>query len=363
MLNAAFRLVSRRRAFERALDDPRAAQNKLRRRKPRREPVLFHETTSGTTGAPKSVPYTPSLVAGFTRMFLLWADDVLRHGPRLEHRGFHVVTSTERADTEFLSQPWRTLVSRYLVPLESPRLEVISVWSPTYLEALLDRMEFPSLKFISAWDMGFAKASADRVRRRLPHVEFQGKGLLATEGAFTMPWYEAGGHVPLPDVTLYEFESHGRVLALDELSVGADYRLLATGDRVRCTGTFRGSPLLHLLGRGETICDLAGEKLSSAQLDEFPETMLLPHPGGRRYIALTAEDPVRLEARLFLNPHYALARKLGQLGPIETIRVPNLGAAWKLFSGSDKFPSLVVDEKRAQAFLSTVAAPCVLKNI
>lgn len=287
---------------------------------------------------------------------------MLRHGPRLRHRGFHVVTSTERADTEFLSQPWRTLVSRYLVPLESPRLEVISVWSPTYLEALLDRMEFPSLKFISAWDMGFAKASADRVRRRLPHVEFQGKGILATEGAFTMPWYEAGGHVPLPDVTLYEFESHGRVLALDELSVGGEYRLLATGDRVRCTGTFRGSPLLHLLGRGETICDLAGEKLSSAQLDEFPETMLLPHPAGRHYVALTAIDPAKIEARLLLNPRYALARNLGQLGPVEAVRVPRLAQAWKSFSGSDKFPALVVDEKLARRFLAAVTDPSVASS-
>ena len=44
-------------------------------------PVLFYEKTSGSTGPSKYIPYTKSLRASFTRMFLLWAHDVVANGP------------------------------------------------------------------------------------------------------------------------------------------------------------------------------------------------------------------------------------------------------------------------------------------
>ena len=43
------------------------------------EKVKFYETTSGSTGAKKQIPYTKSLLSSFQNMFLLWAHDLLFH--------------------------------------------------------------------------------------------------------------------------------------------------------------------------------------------------------------------------------------------------------------------------------------------
>ena len=48
---------------------------------------------------------------------------------------------------------------------------------------------WPHLKVISCWDAAFAKGDADRLRQMFPRVEVEGKGLLATEGVVTIPWF------------------------------------------------------------------------------------------------------------------------------------------------------------------------------
>ena len=47
-------------------------------------PVRFYAKTSGSSGPAKYVPYTDALVRSFTRLFRLWAHDLLAHGPPLE---------------------------------------------------------------------------------------------------------------------------------------------------------------------------------------------------------------------------------------------------------------------------------------
>lgn len=51
-----------------------------------REKPKTHEPTSGSSGARKLIPYTPALLHWFTQLFLLWAHDLLSHGPRVERR-------------------------------------------------------------------------------------------------------------------------------------------------------------------------------------------------------------------------------------------------------------------------------------
>src|SRR5436853_6599988 len=48
------------------------------------ERVLFYETTSGSNGAAKPIPYTRSLKDSFNRMFAVWLYDLLVRGPRFE---------------------------------------------------------------------------------------------------------------------------------------------------------------------------------------------------------------------------------------------------------------------------------------
>ena len=168
-----------------------------------RERVACWEPTSGSSGAPKLVPHTPSLRGAFTRMFAHWAHDLLTHGPGLRTGKFWFSVSPQfdapgaaggvplrapppvagalRGPTAppqeapgdgapvgmeddrdylagwtgrlfrpwFLTPPglrrvrdpetWRRTVARFLCG--EPGLEGMSLWSPTLLHVLLDWME------------------------------------------------------------------------------------------------------------------------------------------------------------------------------------------------------------------------------
>ena len=236
--------------FRLALDAPAKAQTRIgRRRKPTRpEDVILEEPTSGTTGGTKWIPYTEQLRREFMRAVNPWMASVyLRHpglllcthywsispytevrqprdGPR---RGF-------AEDREYLGKfrarmttalfpvtaavagerdPGRHLLATAKALVASRRLGLISVWHPSAFLRLLDFMAshasdlttdthlreslaagrfrevWPRLRLISCWDAAFAASDADRVRLLFPDVEVEGKGLLATEGVVTFPWF------------------------------------------------------------------------------------------------------------------------------------------------------------------------------
>ena len=136
-------------------------------------PVLY-ERTSGSSGQPKLVPYTPSLMSSFNACFVLWAADLMASGPAFQTgRMFFSVSpafqKSERTptgvpislvdDTAYLSERMQRLFQGcFFVPPElkkiqdgatyrralaavliaEARLETISVWSPTYLLTLLE---------------------------------------------------------------------------------------------------------------------------------------------------------------------------------------------------------------------------------
>jgi GH3 auxin-responsive promoter len=136
--------------------------------------VAFCESTSGSSGPSKPIPFTPALQRSFVRMFLLWAHDCLAHGPRLGSGSVFISVSPNllpreavsgalpqalQDDMDFLPPILRWLFGRYLVLprslrhirdphlfkrilaaclIDEPALEVISVWNPSYFSSLLD---------------------------------------------------------------------------------------------------------------------------------------------------------------------------------------------------------------------------------
>ncbi|MGI8546175.1 MAG: GH3 family domain-containing protein [Gemmatimonadaceae bacterium] len=210
------------------------------------------------------------------------------------------------------------------------------------------------LDLISCWADGHAPRALNGMRRRFPHVEVQGKGLLATEGVISIPMH--GVNVPVCAVASHflEFVPLGQrdetVLA-HELDRGCSYEVvLTTGgglyryrlrDIVQVCGHIGRTPLLKFVGRADAVSDIAGEKLSPALVEsvltaaiaeEHIETsfaMLAPSwgtpPKYRVYVEACDEHACRLSARvenLLLQSHpYALCRALGQLGAIEGVAI------------------------------------------
>ncbi len=275
----------------------------------------------------------------------------------------------------FLEEVTRTLVMQ-------EDLEVISVWNPLFLKTILDRIHrnknlltsdlalsqqrrqalwadpilwtrvWPHLRLISCWREGHAAPLGGWVEETFPGVLVQGKGLLATEAPVTVPLLDLPHPAPLVDEVLMELEDlSGHLYPLTQGREGESYSLVISvpggfvryrlGDRVR-VGPFLGqTPALILLGRGEEVSDLAGEKLHAdfvaAVLASLPAAaavvrILIPVLGPpHRYILLVdalGEDgggvASRLEQALLGAHHYRLARDLGQLEPAGVQVVPEL---------------------------------------
>jgi GH3 auxin-responsive promoter len=253
-------------------------------------------------------------------------------------------------------------------------LRLISVWHPSFLDLLVqaavpvwpDLMStlgpgraaelrrigpydwphwWPSLQVVSCWGEQAAEPGWRTFRERLPNVLVQPKGLLATECVVTIP---LGADRPLA-VTSHFFEfldRDGNARLAHELERGAQYEVVVTnggglwryrlGDMVECTGFVRATPSLQFLGRAGRVSDLRGEKLSETFVAQvlnsvFGESRswaaLRPRATDdiAGYDLLVNSDRADLaqlvDEALVANPHYALARRLGQLAPVRLIRV------------------------------------------
>ncbi len=410
------------------------------------QPPLFYELTSGSSGAKKRIPYTRALLQGFTEMFLCWAHDLLQalHQQGRDFQGGQVYFSVSpqfmgaedattpaaglQDDGDYLTGLSAHVLRRFqAVPstvrylrdpehfwdvvalglLRAPQLEVISVWSPSFLRVLQAHVQshhlrlstllasktltyegrtfrlpvppparqralqaaltalpdspatvpapwvwrtcFPHLKLISCWGAGHAAPDFAALRRDFAFAHVQEKGLLATEAPLTVPSEKYGGFLPLPQTVFYEFLPLERAddtvtpLLLHELTVGQRYEVVisqASGllryrlkDVVYVTGKQGLTPVLRFEGRLGAVSDLVGEKLQADFVNQGLQqcygdlkTCLLPQRVPAHYV-LCSEKPVELthfEAYLQQNPHYANARALGQLGPLQSCVVPAL---------------------------------------
>lgn len=218
-------------------------------------------------------------------------------------------------------------------------LELISVWSPTFLLRLLDHIPdpqacWPRLKLVSCWASGPARRFADEVRARLPHAALQPKGLLSTEAVITVPG--ASGQPVAARHVFIEYEQGSQLLLDDALQADEEYGIVVTtasglyryrtGDRVQFLGRDpAGQPVLEFVGRGNLYSDLVGEKLSepfvARCLQGLPGHSLLLADGSHAGYVLICEQADAatvqyLEQRLRGNPQYAYARHMGQLAPL-----------------------------------------------
>ncbi|MFN8571233.1 MAG: GH3 auxin-responsive promoter family protein [Gemmatimonadaceae bacterium] len=211
---------------------------------------------------------------------------------------------------------------------------------------------WPQLQVVSCWGEQAAEPGWRALARRLPGVLVQPKGLLATEGVVTIPF--RGAHVLAVTSHFFEFlDDAGEVRMAHELELGGRYEVVLTtggglwryrlGDLVECSGHVSRTPTLRFLGRVGRVSDLRGEKLSEPFVADVLRS-LWPENGRPRYAALRPHSSTadagyellvssetadaseselgnRLESALSANPHYALARRLGQLQPARVVSV------------------------------------------
>lgn len=218
--------------------------------------------------------------------------------------------------------------------------------APARAAELAGGMLWPQLQVISCWADGWSQHAAGELARYFSGVALQGKGLLATEGVTTLPLGRSGHCVCAIRSHVLEFaDAEQRLHQAHELRVGERYTVvLTTGgglyryrthDRVEVTGFHRRTPCLRFLSRDDFTCDLVGEKLQLDHVERvladvqqkrglaLPFIMVAPAPTHDRYLlfvqaadAVTALAPLT-DGLLGENYHYAHARRIGQLGPVE----------------------------------------------
>jgi hypothetical protein len=341
-------------------------------------PVAF-ELTGGSAGGAKLIPYSADGLADFRRSILPWLHEVTRRydiggsayfsispatraprviagipvglpdGAYLGDRAAAVLSEVTAVPLRVAALTdvgrWRRETLRHLAAARD--LELVSVWSPTFLLRLLDDLPdpcalWPRLKLVSCWASAASAPFARELAARLPQAALQPKGLLATETVVTVP--DAHDRPVLTRHGFFEFERGAGLHRSDELEAGEIYAVVATtasglyryrtGDLVRClAATAGGPPVLEFVGRGDLVCDLAGEKLSEpfaarclAPIGGF--RFLLPEAAGNGYVLAVESgrsvDLDRVERSLCENPQYAYARRLGQLKPLRLCHVDRL---------------------------------------
>lgn len=341
-------------------------------------PVAY-ERTGGSSGGSKLIPYTEFGLADFQAAVVPWIAETVRvHGisgsayfsispatrpaeaigdiplglPDSAYLGEtaglvvlkHSAVSPEVATLTDLAE-WRKRTLNDLCAASD--LELISVWSPTFLLRLLDDIAdpleyWPRLKLISCWASGPAARYAAALQARLPGVAIQPKGLLSTECVVTVP--DATGRPILTPHGFFEFMSGGTSWLSGELETGKEFEVIATtasglyryrtGDQVRCTGyNAAGWPILEFIGRTTLTSDLVGEKLDETFVTRCLAgwsgfSMLVPDAIRPGYVLVAdqAVDAERLDAlatALKRNPQYAYAQRLGQLTPLRAIHCPD----------------------------------------
>ena len=355
------------------------------------EKVLHWTPTTGTTGISKWIPLTPTLRKSFTRMFLVWAKDILRHYPSIIFgKCFASVSPSSKDDDLDYIQSWTArIISLFVISsheikksisaeefhiclskaLLKKDLRAISIWSPSYLLNFLNFLKksdnlaeddfkklWPNLKIISCWGDGASAAGLQKLKQLFPKTLVQAKGLLATEGPMTIPLIDLKGGVPLLDDVYFEFiDSNGRLKKLHELEIDAIYEILPSwlggfpryqiSDLVKVVGFNKAIPLLQFESRKGLTSDLVGEKITeefakktmtqlfSDYVDNDAQSFLMPLQseinGKVRYSIVTSASKVitELEALLLENPHYARARKQGQISFPKVFHVENPQAA------------------------------------
>jgi hypothetical protein len=356
------------------------------------ERVRLLEPTSGTTVGEKLVPCTDTLRRQFQRAVAPWVADLLWRRPALRRgRAYWSISPAlgppRRTggglpvgfddDAAYFGGLERWALARLLVvPPEVARLPdlerfryatllhllrardlaLISVWSPTFLTALLAplaewqerlcadlsrvphraaeladifrshlslpdklRRVWPRLALISCWADDAAARHVAEVRELFPHVEIQPKGLLATEGCVTFPLLGRPAPVLAVRSHFFEFEpaGGGDCRLAHELEEGGRYRVvLTTGgglyryqlrDEVGVVGFEGQAPLLRFLGKADRVSDLVGEKLAEPFVRAALDRLFADNGMSPRFALLVPVEGRPARYRLYFQAPAAVA--------------------------------------------------------
>jgi len=306
------------------------------------EAPLFFERTSGSSAATKLIPYTRALLGEFQNAVIVWLARLYDECPNIGRGRSYWALSPAGAtgavsangiaigsasDARYLEgssamrllptvlnprgvsdEPENWRIATLAEMIEADDLTMISVWSPTFLTALLqpltgaddsaairerlwsrispDRRNetqkaidtgdfsalWPALEIVSCWMDGPSAAYAAALQSLFPRARLSQKGLLATEGVVSIPW-GLSGRCPLAiESHVLEFvDDEERVHLADALVAGGRYRPLLTtggglyryclGDIVEVVGFEDRTPCVRFAGRSDARSDLVGEKL------------------------------------------------------------------------------------------------------
>ncbi|QDK38632.1 GH3 auxin-responsive promoter family protein [Bdellovibrio sp. NC01] len=211
---------------------------------------------------------------------------------------------------------------------------------------------WPKLQLLSSWDSSSSALWADKLKSRFPNVNFQGKGLWATEGVVTIPYQKQ---------KCLAFHSHffefrnlatGNIVPAWQLQKGEEYQpILWTSsgllryplqDRLRVTGFLQSVPCFEFVSRLRSV-DLVGEKMDAAWVQDLfanhPEWQAVSLVGVRlpkpQYILFGQNVAnVDIEKSLLKVHHYQVARQLGQLQPAKAVEVQDIFNFLKQFGSS-----------------------------
>jgi hypothetical protein len=354
-------------------------------------PLMF-ERTSGSRTRDKLIPYSGSGLFDFQSAILPWLAQIIDGFGLIQGSAYWAISPVTRSkeytpsgipvgmyDGQYLGEAASTAFAElsavpwWVADLEDvkdwkiatlyhllcePGLRLISVWSPTFLDVLLDgldeyapqlhsllaaggqlgghvleanvaalqrlqgwekkqdprdyRILWPRLRLVSCWGDATSAGWYRKLAARFPQSAFQRKGLLATEGVITVPNC-SGDPALCMHSGFYEFlDGEGRTLIAGELRAGNSYEVILTtasglyryriGDLVHCDHAAHGAepPILRFIGRTGVSSDLIGEKLTEA----FVSQCLSDVEGFAILVPLVA-DHARPAYRLLLDERLA----------------------------------------------------------
>jgi hypothetical protein len=299
------------------------------------------------------------------------------------------VPATLRKESDI--ERFRYLTLRALIQCSS--LRIVSIWHPSFLSWLVERLPewgdalvrevsgfrrraalraalrartpaerharlWPRLGLISCWADAASEGPAAAIGRLFPQATLQGKGLIATEGIVSFPLVNREGAILAVRSHFLEFAPEGdrsgtRPALAHELEVGGRYAvIISTGgglyryqlqDVVQVVGVAGQCPLIRFVGRGGSVSDWFGEKLTDACVggvlkDAIDRSGVVAtfamvayddglSPGGYvLYVESPASDEQLqrlghdIESALRGAFHYDYARRLDQLPPLRVFR-------------------------------------------
>jgi hypothetical protein len=261
------------------------------------EAPLHFERTSGSTSRTKDIPYTPALLSQFQRAIVVWLAKLYEECPEVAGpawwslspdratpaRAANGIPIGSASDAVYLqgsaaeallttmidtqsslaSAHWKTEMLAIVAANED--LALISVWSPTFLSALLgmvvdedkraaglkrmqalltgrryralidavETQEFsrlwPRLRVISAWTDGPSEHYAARIAKLFPQAKLVPKGLFATEGIVSLSWGLGEARPLAIESHFMEFlDADGGLRLAEELDEGRRYEPVLT---------------------------------------------------------------------------------------------------------------------------------------